>query len=120
MYPSGSKTDTSLGNSQLMLQTHLHACTPTTVQKGTRKKIPECATLMLWQEYELSILSATETQGECEKVNLGQAQTLDRREVLGKAEEGHGPWELRLKSEVSVEMKTVCSWGFPTPNIPFP
>lgn len=55
MYPSGSKTDTSLGNSQLVPQTHLHACAPTTVQKGTRKKSPDCATLMLWQEYELTV-----------------------------------------------------------------
>lgn len=53
--PSGSKTDTSLGNSRLMLQTHLPVCVPTTAHRGNRKNILESATLMLWQGYELTI-----------------------------------------------------------------
>lgn len=100
----------------------LYVCVPTTAQRGNRKNIPECATLMLWLTYELTIsyLVCNKDSRNMWGSELGSSLSSGLTEILGKAEDGQGLWELRLKSEVSVEMKTICSWGFPTPNIPFP
>lgn len=70
-----------------------HTCmfvSPTTVQRGNRKNIPECAALILWKELELTRSCLQWDSRNTWRSKLGSAQALDTLRYLAEQKRDRG------------------------------
>jgi hypothetical protein len=119
MYPSGSKIDTSLGNSRLMLQTRLHVCVPNNRAERKQKEHPGVyCTDALARERADNILSVVGTQ-LWKKIWVRPKLWTDWDNWQSRRGTG-ALGTVRPKSEVSVERKTKLFLGIPHPQHSLP
>lgn len=110
MYPSGNKIDTSLGNSWLMLQTHLHVCVPNNSAERKQKEHPRvCRTDPLERVGVDKILSTVGLKEHMKKQTWLRPKLWTHWGTWQSRRGTGASGAVRPKSEVSVEMKTSYS-----------